>query len=279
MALRIVFSVTLFMTVMVVKFVLSAENDLDISSAIDGSNFDGQKTGSNWFQAAIFRSTLGANILSCGGTLLTDRWIVTGASCLWRSRIEDLTIRLGEFDLENEEEPLKAEEYKVEKIEINPEYEEIEFRNDIALLKLDRIVKFDKHIIPVCLPSEDLSLVNRTATVTGWGFINEDSRNFRTTVLRQVDVEVFSNERCNEWFSEVGLNRLISESELCAGRVEGGKDACTGDSGGPLTTLINGRKILIGIVTWGKGCGRRHSPGVYAKINHFVPWIKNVMKN
>lgn len=59
---------------------------------------------------------------------------------------------------------------------------------------------------------------------------------------------------------------------VVTGYMEGGKDACQGDSGGPLT--VDG--ILVGIVSWGNGCARPKSPGIYTKVAYITSWIRNV---
>lgn len=61
---------------------------------------------------------------------------------------------------------------------------------------------------------------------------------------------------------------------ICAGFLDGSGDSCFGDSGGGLICAQNETKLLIGIVSFGRGCGRRNYPGVYAQITSVRDWIK-----
>jgi len=60
---------------------------------------------------------------------------------------------------------------------------------------------------------------------------------------------------------------------VCAGMPEGGKDSCSGDSGGALVIKKSGKQV--GIVSWGIGCAEKDHPGVYTnvadkEINDFI---------
>jgi trypsin len=97
-----------------------------------------------------------------------------------------------------------------------------------------------------------------SAVVTGWGTLSSGSSSLPRQ-LQVVTVPIVSRTECNDAYIEYGG---ITDNMVCAGITGGGKDACQGDSGGPLA--IDGQ--LVGLVSWGIGCGEPSFPGVYSNI-------------
>lgn len=85
----------------------------------------------------------------------------------------DLLLRLGEYDLAEEEEPYGYQERRVQIVASHPQFDPRTFEYDLALLRFYEPVIFQPNIIPVCVPETDESHVGRTAFVTGWGRLYE----------------------------------------------------------------------------------------------------------
>lgn len=86
--------------------------------------------------------------------------------------------------------------------------------------------------------------------------------------LQSTNVPLITNKVC-----KIVYGNRITDDMVCAGIPAGGRDACQGDTGGPLA--VNG--VLVGVISWGNGCGRPNRPGVYARVSYFVKWIRSVM--
>ena len=61
---------------------------------------------------------------------------------------------------------------------------------------------------------------------------------------------------------------------MISGPKAGGQDSCQGDSGGPLVTRDDRPGFsLIGVVSFGDGCARPDSYGVYTEVSYYLDWI------
>ena len=88
---------------------------------------------------------------------------------LSNSFLASLTVVMGDHDVTNDYEPSDPVERNVKRVVVHRGYIARTFDNDLALLELDKPVKFQEHILPICLPEGDDDFVGEVATVTGWG--------------------------------------------------------------------------------------------------------------
>lgn len=146
--------------------------------------------------------------------------------------------------------------------------------NDIALIRLDRNIRYSNSIRPICLPSVigSTDKVTNQFTVAGWGrtLENRKSQTKQKLVMTLVD-----QQKCVSKFAKAKVK--IVPSQLCAGG-NYAEDSCEGDSGGPLMHVRQGSWVLAGIVSFGFKCGLKDWPAVHTRVEYYTDWIQSNMR-
>ncbi|KAL1492965.1 hypothetical protein ABEB36_011121 [Hypothenemus hampei] len=211
----------------------------------------------------------------CGGSLIDNIHILSAAHCVAHMSSWDvarLTVRLGDYNIKTNSE-VRHIEKRVKRVVRHRGFDSRTLYNDIALLTLDSPIEFSSNIRPVCLPSPGgRDWAGSTGTVIGWGSIRESGP--QPAVLQEVNIPIWSNTDCRQKYGHAAPGGIVDHM-LCAGQAN--RDSCSGDSGGPLM-VNNGKWTQVGIVSWGIGCGKGQYPGVYTRVEKFLPWINKNLK-
>ncbi|KAJ8686281.1 hypothetical protein QAD02_022075 [Eretmocerus hayati] len=216
----------------------------------------------------------------CGGTLISDIYVLSAAHCTNSVQWGDATwVRVGDLNLRSNSDDARPQDRLITQRIRHPEYRRPAQYNDIALLRLQSPVTFNAFVRPACLSLDQRLKTGENAVATGWGIVDwfddEGSAN-----LLKVTLPIVSRSICNTFFQDDTSrlpNGINDERQLCAGQE--GKDTCQGDSGGPLVIYSRNEECMydvIGVTSFGKLCGSV-APGVYTKVYKYLTWIENIV--
>ncbi len=215
---------------------------------------------------AVASVTLGS-LFSCTGTLIAPTWILTAGHCgsitggagvstpiAWPAPLIDVRVNSTTAHTGG------GEALTVKRAVIPRQYLGLQDAYDVTLLELSAPSTVAP--VPVAGPQQaSLWAAGVLQTIAGFGVTSEGGS--APDVLQVAQVPTIGDAQCEQQESAFDALTMV-----CAGYPQGGIDTCQGDSGGPLFGRVGGSGALrvTGATSFGTGCARPGTPGVYARV-------------
>ena len=221
------------------------------------------KSGAYPFAVAVGTS----DGMVCGGTLVAPSVVLTAAHCVENEAAapESLRVLAGSTSLTGEPAGDASHLLRVAAVYVHPKFDPQSMHYDAALLILTRTATGVRTLPMATFPTPSGAAVS----AAGWG---RTSQHGATSPghLRSVSLKVEPLSTCRS--DNAVLGEYFAPTMICASAP--GHDTCAGDSGGPLVGTSAGHPALIGITSFGYGCGDPGHAGVYTRVSAISRWAR-----
>ncbi|CBY23669.1 unnamed protein product [Oikopleura dioica] len=264
---------------------VNSSNDNRLSNSQEGRIVGGVEAGDNswpWMVRLQLFDKHGMTT-SCGGSVIANRWVLSAAHCCeGQKRITAFFGDVKKNENDSFEFELEATKW-IKHWEFGKSADGSASNSDLCLIKFEEdILKTDPEgkVGAACLPNKQEEH-GAACWVAGWGSVKHGGRS--SNELLSVGVNILDHQYCmeNSKFQEIGMTSLLPD-DICAskpdldgdGFTEAGADACQGDSGGPLICPVDGKAVIVGVVSRGYGCAWKGYPGIYTSAFKLRLWIR-----
>ena len=217
--------------------------------------------------------------------MISECMILTAASCFIGRNTEELVVVVG--DTQRLVKEFSEKSYTIKRVFIHEKFNVGNFNRNVALLILNCNVTCSPYVRKACLPTPQDNIYYRPGTqciVAGWGAMERrelgDNASAKSTNMKEIHLPIADKDTCIASTSPQ-FRDDVTNYTICVGDGTGNNDACNGDSGGPLFCKRNKEDydsyVVVGIVSWGVGCGQ---PGKYVIATHLLnlmDWVRNVL--
>ncbi|XP_028373613.2 probable threonine protease PRSS50 [Phyllostomus discolor] len=216
----------------------------------------------------------------CTGTLIASQWVLTVAHCMIQKDV-NYSVLVGSPQMDQA--APTAAEVPVRQVIVNSRYRArrlwswVGQAHNIALLQLQWALPFSKYVWPICLPEiEHVVKPNSLCTVTGWGLPRANGKWPQSRTIQEKEVTILSNNQCDGFYHKFSgipsVVRIINTQMLCAEDTDR-EQFCYEISGEPLACPVENTWYLVGMVSWGPGCGQKEAPPIYLRVSAYKHWI------
>lgn len=215
-------------------------------------------------------------VFSCGGSLINQQAVLTGAHCVQGKRASDIAVEVGEWDTASTKEPIAPQKQTAINIVLHPDFNDKNLQNGLAIVFLPRPFTISETVDTICTPDSLREVDTTSCVAVGWGKEDLGQKYQLRPVLRKVSMPLMDKDKCVTRLRSTRLGQWFTllPGFLCAGGVSDG-DTCKGDGGGPLYCPMKtepNRLAVVGVTAWGIDCGKGN-PTVFVSVSDYITWI------